>query len=245
MSKLTRQQDAFGQALYDCHLGRNAYQVIERDDGLVGPALGMAGYFSEYKAWPAHQRKGLRLARGRVLDIGCGAGRHALYLQEKGLEVVGIDNSPLAVRVCRLRGLKDARLMSITQLSRRLGTFDTVLMYGNNFGLFGGFRRARWLLRRLHRMTSSHARIIAESRDPYQTDQPCHLRYHRLNRRRGRMPGQLRIRTRYQTCATPFFDYLLVSPQEMRRILDGTGWRAARFIHATGGRYVAVIQKQP
>ncbi len=243
MSKLTDRQDAYGHMVYSAYHGQGGYEVNERDDGFVGLSAGPPAYLAAYKDWPAHQRRGIRLARGKVLDVGCGAGRCALYLQQQGLDVVGVDVSPLAIKVCKLRGLKKARVMSVTQLSHRLGTFDTILMYGNNFGLFGGPKRARWLLRRFGRMTSDRARIIAESNDPHQTDHPCHRAYHRRNRRRGRMPGQLRIRTRYRTYATPWFDYLLVSQDEMRSILAGTGWHVDRFIDSKGSHYVAVITK--
>jgi hypothetical protein len=116
---------------------------------------------------------------------------------------------------------------------------------GNNFGLFGGRRRARWLLRLLHAMTSPDARIVAESNNVYQTKDPDHLRYHRFNRRRGRMSGQLRLRVRYRRYCTPWFDYLMVSPREMKEILAGTGWRVRRFLKSGGSIYVAVIEKVP
>lgn len=110
-------------------------------------------YLADYPTWPSRHRQAVRYAKGRVLDIGCGAGRHALYLQAKGLNVLGIDTSPLAVAVCRRRGLKDVRLMSVDQVSPALGTFGTVLMLGNNFGLFANPEKARRLLVRFHRMT--------------------------------------------------------------------------------------------
>ena len=245
MVKWTAKQDAFGQAMWDHAHGTTAWEVVERDDGFVGLSLGPAAYLAEFKDWPAHQRNAIVLARGRVLDVGCGAGRVALHLQKKGLDVTGVDVSPLAIKVCRKRGLKKARAMSITQLSARMGLFDTIVMYGNNFGLFGSFRRARWLLRRLRHMTSPGAGIIAESRDPYATAVPEHLAYHRRNRRRGRMAGQLRIRIRYKTYATPFYDCLLVSKREMRQIVAGTGWRIARTFDAPGSIYVAVLEKAP
>ncbi|KPK62524.1 MAG: hypothetical protein AMK73_05960 [Planctomycetes bacterium SM23_32] len=245
MARLTPQQDAFGRAMYDHYRGIPAYEICERDDGHVALSGGPAIYLADYGVWPPHQKQAIRLARGKVLDIGCGAGRHSLYLQGKGLDVTGIDTSPLAVKVCRLRGLKKARLLPVTRVSRRLGTFDTVLMFGNNFGLMGGFRRGRWLLRRFGGMTSEGARILAESRDPYATDDPIHRAYHRRNRRRGRMGGQIRLRVRYRTCATPWLDYLLASQDEMRAILDGTGWHLARAIDGTDGSYVAVIEKAP
>ena len=93
-------------------------------------------------------------------------------------------------------------------------------------------------------MTSPKARIIAESNDPHKTAISCHLDYQKLNRRRGRMAGQLRIRIRYQTYATPFFDYLLVSRKEMQEIVAGTGWRVRSFIDSKGSVYIAILEKE-
>ena len=60
----------------------------------------------------------IQYANGRCLDIGCGPGRMCLHLQEKGYDVVGVDNSPLAIETAKLRGVQDARVLSITQASR-------------------------------------------------------------------------------------------------------------------------------
>lgn len=238
-------EDAFGHMLLDFHEGRrDGSEIVERDDGYFDAAGGPSAYFAEYRDWGAHEKKAMGYATGRVLDIGCGAARHSLYLQKKGLSVLGIDVSPLAVKTARARGLKKAAVLSVTRVGRGLGTFDTVLMLGNNFGLFGSERRARWLLRRFAGATRDGARIIAESNDVYRTDVPDHLAYHKLNRRRGRMPGQVRIRIRYGTHVTPWFDYLLVSPGEMAGILDGTGWSIERILKSGGPPYIAVIRKE-
>lgn len=243
MGILKAQQDAFGRALYDHHLGKADWAIVERNDGSIEP-MGLAQFFPAHADWREHQRRCIALARGRVLDVGCGAGRVALHLQRKGMAVVSIDNSPLAVKVCRLRGLRKVRVLPVAQVSRRLGTFDTIVLYGNNFGLLENARRARWLLRRFAAMTSPAARILAETNDPYQTSNPLHLRYHRRNRAAGRMGGQVRIRVRYQDLATPYFDFLIVSKDEMRRIVCGTGWRIARFIDSPGSIYIAVLEKE-
>ena len=86
--------------------------------------------------------EGMRYVRDRVLDVGCGAGRHALYLQNKGFDVTGIDISSLAIKVCKLRGLKKAEVLSITQINSKPGKFNTILMAGNNFGLLENPKRA-------------------------------------------------------------------------------------------------------
>jgi SAM-dependent methyltransferase len=200
-------------------------------------------YFSEYKDWPPHHKEAMKYAKGRVLDIGCGAGRHALYLQKKSFNDLGIDNSPLAIKVCKLRGLRKAKVMPITQVNFRPGSFETVLMLGGNFGLFGGFKRARRLLKKFYRITSDGALIIAESNDPYKTDNPAHLEYHKFNRRRGRMSGQLRIRIRFEKYVGDWFDYLIVSKEEMEKIIEGTGWKIKRFLDSAKGPYIAIIKK--
>jgi SAM-dependent methyltransferase len=245
MPRLKDKQDAYGHEISDYLKGNlHAYEVVEREDGYVDISYGPKGYLAEYKDWPPWQRKGIRFARGEVLDIGCGAGRCLLYLQQKGLDVTGIDISPLAIKVCKQRGVKKALVKSITEIGPDLGIFDTIIMYGNNFGLFGSYKRAKWLLRKMHKMTTDKGRIIAESLDPYTTDYPEHLAYHKYNRRRGRMGGQIRLRIRYKKYASPYFDYLLVSKDELNDILNGTGWKAVRFFDSKFGAYVMVLEKE-
>lgn len=241
---ITEAQDAFGHILWDCLQGKDSLEIVERDDGFIGGgSLGTKSYFASYKDWPLHQRKAIKYVKGRVLDIGCGAGKHSLYLQEKGFDVLGIDTSSLALKVCRTRGLKKTKLMSITQIDSKLGKFNTVLMLGNNFGLFGNPKRARWLLRRFHKIAHQEARIIAETRDPYDTTEPFHLRYHEFNRKRGRMPGQLRIRIRYKMYVAPWFDYLCVSPDEMEKVLKETDWKIKRLLDSNAPLYTAIIEE--
>jgi len=242
--KTRSDKDAYGQEIFDYYKGKGGFEIIEREGGYFDVSSGPKVYFDEYRNWPAHQKEGIRYARGRVIDVGCGAGRVALYLQSKGTDVLGIDISPLALKVCRQRGVKKTKLMSITQLSKRIGLFDTIIMYGNNFGLFGSFKRARWLLRRLYNMTTDRGRIIAETVDVYDTKEPEHLAYHKLNRARGRMSGQLRLRVRYKKYVTDWFDYLLVSKSEIKQILAETGWKVKSFIDSKTSLYVAVIEKE-
>lgn len=236
-------QDAYGHFYYGYFRGTAESQIVERDDGYIEPDR-LKGYFNSYKNWHPIEKKAMRHVRGRVLDIGCGAGRHALYLQDKALEVVGIDNSPLAVKVCTERGLRDARVVPIAQIGSKLGVFDTVLMLGNNFGLFGSFEGARRLLRRLDRITSRKGRIVAQSNDIYRTEDANHLEYHEMNRRKGRMPGQIRLRVRYKRYSTPWHDYLMVSRGEMESIIEGTGWAVTRYIDSDNSFYIAIIDKK-
>lgn len=197
-------------------------------------------YFAPVAQWPAVERRALRWVRGRVLDAGVGAGRASLELQGRGRTVVGIDVSSGAVEVAHGRGVRDVRLLAFEDLDASLGHFDTIVMFGNNFGLFGSPSKAQRLLRRLRPLAD---RIVACSNDPHATDDPTHLAYQERNRERGRMPGQLRLRVRYRDLIGPWFDYLIVSPDEMATILKGTQWRIRRLLQESGsGYYVAILE---
>jgi SAM-dependent methyltransferase len=219
-------------------------EIVERDDGLImASRFGPDAYFAPYRKWPSRQRRALRLARGRVLDVGSGAGRVALHLQERGRDVVAIDASAGAVETCRRRGVRDARLLRVEDVDESLGVVDTVVMYGNNLGLLASRTKGRRLLRRLHAITSERARILGECLDPYAGGGAEHRAYHERNRRRGRMGGQIKIRIRYRDVATPWFDYLFLSRPELEELLAGTGWLLSRTIEDGPPLYVAVLEK--
>ena len=242
-----RTGDGYGEMLLAAldESGGEMLEIVERDDGLImASRFGLGYYLAPYGKWPLRQRRALRLARGRVLDVGAGAGRVALHLQQKGYEVVAIDSSPGAVEVCRRRGVRDARLLRLEEVDGALGRFDTVVMYGNNLGLLSSRAKGRRLLRRLHGITTERGRILGEILDPYPGAAPIHLAYHQRNRKRGRMSGQIRIRIRYRDLATPWFDYLFLSRPELEELVEGTGWLVARTIDAEGPLYVAVLEKQ-
>jgi hypothetical protein len=144
--------------------------------------------------------------------------------------------------------VKDARLLPFAQIGPALGVFDTVVMMCSNFGLFGSPAGAKRLLPRLHRLTSADARIVAGSRNPYGTDNPDHLRYQQQNRDRGRMSGQLRLRTRHGSYCGRWFDYLIVSSDEMRELAESGGWIVERLLEGpeqgrAAGYYVGILRK--
>ncbi len=237
-------QDAYGHVIIDHMQGKPTLEIIERDDRYIEISSGSKAYFAPFKDWPDYEKQAIKFVKGRVLDVGCGAGRVLLYLQEKGLECVGIDVSPLAIKASRERGAKDARVISITRIGPPLGKFDSILMFGNNFSLLGGKKRAEWVLEKYRRLANPGVQLIVTAIDPYATNDPDHLNYQKFNLRRSRMGGQIRLRIRYKKYQTPWLDHLLVSQPEMTAMLKGSGWKVTKFIPGSSGAYAAVIQRE-
>ncbi len=215
--------DLFADALWDFYRTGKANLRPEREDGYLGRE-DISWYFTRYPQFPKYEKQALKFARGRVLDIGCGAGRHALYLQRRGWRVTAIDASPRIVELARIRGVKDARVANACHaLPFDNGQFDTVILFGNNLGICGTVARFRRMLRELDRVTSPRARIIATTRQPSVTN-PKHRRYLRQNLARGRAIGQVRMRLTYKGKRGAWFDLLLLAPTDLMQIAAPAGW---------------------
>ena len=176
---------------------RPVIEIIERDDGLINGAPA-DHYLAEPREWQPHDHRALRLCRGHVLDVGCGAGRTALELQRRGIAVTGLDTSAGAIEIARKRGLRDTVLNTVDEYARSTARYDTFLLLGNNVGLLESRERAPVFLAALAALAAPGARIVAQGTDPYGTTDPVHAGYHQRNRSRGRLGGQLRLRLRYR-----------------------------------------------
>jgi SAM-dependent methyltransferase len=185
-----------------------------------------------------------RLRPGRVLDVGSGAGRHSLYLQARGRDVVALDVSPLAGEVCRRRGIRQVFTGTVTDLAQRDGgPFDTFLLLGNNLGLLSSAGHAPLFLGALAALAAPGAGILGKGMDPYRTENELHLAYHARNRALGRLVGQIRMRVRFRDLATDWFDYLFATVDELRGLLDGTAWRLEHVeAQPDGPHYVALLR---
>lgn len=120
--------------------------------------------FRDYKEMLPLERKALDIAKGSVLDVGCGAGSHSLYLQkEKKLKVTAIDVSEGAVEVCKLRGLKDARHLDFFELNEE--KFDTVLLLMNGTGIIGKLRNMDHFFDHVRSLLNPGGQVLMDSSD--------------------------------------------------------------------------------
>lgn len=235
--------DAFGLALLDYleHGSEARSHFIERDDGLL-ETMDTGVLFTEESEWSVVEAAVGDRAGQRVLDVGAGAGRHALPLEESGREVVALDVSPGAVEVCRRRGVGETFTGTVLELA---GTgpepFDTFLLCGNNYGLLESVERGVSFLRTLAEMAVPGAEIMGTCIDPSATEDPLHLAYHERNVNRGRHPGQIRLRARWSDVATSWFDYLFVPVEELTELAERAGWELVEY--QPGSRpYLAVLR---
>lgn len=129
------------------------------DDEMPVPHL-----FRSYDEMPPLEQRALNEARGKVLDVGAGAGCHALALQERGLDVTAVDISPLSCETMKERGVANVECVNIFN-QRFQARFDTLLLLMNGTGIAGKLSRLPQLLSRLKQLMNPGAQILIDSSD--------------------------------------------------------------------------------
>lgn len=157
-------KDLFGQAIFDFQTNNNPEDLITSTSISEEDEMSVAYLFRSFGEMPKIEQKALEIAKGKVLDIGCGAGSHSLYLQnERGLNVTAIDISEKAIETCQLRGIKKASVQNFMQLENQ--KYDTILLMMNGTGICGKLKRLPVFLNKLKSLLAPNGQILIDSSD--------------------------------------------------------------------------------
>lgn len=156
-------KDLFGQAILDYQTQNTPDDLVTETNISEADEMSVAYLFRTYQEMPKIEKKALQLVKGKILDVGCGAGSHSLHLQQKGFEVTAIDISPNAIKTCQLRGVKDARVQHLLELENE--QFDTILLLMNGTGIFGTLTETSKYLQKLKSLLTPNGQILIDSSD--------------------------------------------------------------------------------
>jgi len=157
-------KDLFGKAILDYQNNNSPKNLITETNISEADEMSVDYLFRSFKNMPKIEQKALQLSKGKILDVGCGAGSHALYLQEKGLDVTAIDISQSAIEACTLRGVKNAFAKNVLDLNSD-EKFDTILLLMNGTGIFGTLKGTSKFLQKLKSLLSDNGQILIDSSD--------------------------------------------------------------------------------
>jgi len=155
-------KDILGKALMDYQKGNYTEDIITSTNISDDDVLPLSYLFRGFKEMPKLEQQALQLVKGTILDVGCGAGNHSLYLQEKGFEVKSIDISKGAIEVCRLRGVKNPEVFDVLN---ETATFDTILLLMNGTGIFKTLEHVSDNLKHLKTVLNEGGQILIDSSD--------------------------------------------------------------------------------
>jgi len=236
--------DPYGRAIREYHHGEQTDPLYDVDGGQRRDHPIAEYYFGRFRAesdagaWLAAQLS------GPLLDLGAGAGRHALYFQEQ-FETVAVDRSAHLVDLLCDRGVEDARQVSMFSLREAFGCdrFRSVLSVGTQLCLAGSMQGLRRLLCDLAYVTTADGRVVVDSYDPsvaatadtfgFRPDPTPGLAYRVYHYEYGEDVG-------------PELLFRLFSPDRLREAAAGTGWQVSVRRHSPSGgsQYRAVLRKR-
>ncbi len=163
MTVLKKHQDPIGKAVHDYFHGIVGDSILVRTDIAEDETLSPGYFFRTFEQMPLQEQVALKRCKGKILDVGAGAGAHSIWLQEKGLEVISIDISPLSCEVMRKRGLNNVLCGNIYSMSDQ--KFDTILLLMNGAGVAQTLPGLSILLNHLKQLLNPGGRILADSSD--------------------------------------------------------------------------------
>lgn len=155
--------DLFGKAILDFQTNTSPEDIVTETSISDSDTMSVAYLFRKYNEMPTLEQKAMQLSRGKILDVGCGAGSHALYLQEKGFDVTAIDISVDAIKTCKFRGLKKARVQNVLEIENE--KFDTIILLMNGTGIFETLAETSKYLQKLKSLLNPDGQILIDSSD--------------------------------------------------------------------------------
>jgi len=223
--------DILGDAILDYYQHKRGSKLWVHDEH--GPNLEMPvkTYFRTEKEMPAMELKALALCKGSVLDIGAGAGSHALALQEKGLDVTAMDISAKAVIVMKARGVRHAIEQDIFSF-KPTQKFDTLLLLMNGIGLSGTLAGLRRFLKQAQSLLLPDGQLIFDSSDVayLYEDEPFPMNHYY---------GEIKCCYEYKKHKSKWLTWLYIDQKMLYYEASGAGWKTEVLMEDNNNQYLA------
>jgi 2-polyprenyl-3-methyl-5-hydroxy-6-metoxy-1,4-benzoquinol methylase len=228
--------DPHGAALLDCFRGDRSAMLICHQDGARDDVP--ASFWLRETMDPL-EALALDLSCGHVLDVGAGAGLHALELQRRGLRVTAIDIASECIAIMRERGVRDAQLADLYAFNG--GPFDTIVCLCNGLDKVGRLADLPKFLDRMRCLLAPGGQLLADSFDLRIGADDARLAELSAKEAAGRYFGEIDLHFEYKGRRGAPFSTLQVDYQTLERVCASKGWRC-ELIDSAGGHYLARAQ---
>lgn len=233
-SILKPQSDPMGTAIKEYHQTGKAGKLRVLSSMFDEDEIPVAHLFRSLHEMSPLEQKAISMARGRILDVGAGAGCHSVLLDD----VTAIDISPLSCEVMQERGIKN--VLNINLFDECLaGPFDTILMLMNGTGIIGKLKNMPDFLDRIRLLLNKGGQLLVDSSD---------LKYLYENEDGtydidplGTYYGEIDYQMIYKKVKGEPFDWLYVDFDTLKTIAESNGFNCIKVLDGDHFDYLAQI----
>ena len=238
--------ELIARSMRDYMLGDEDAGVLLSSDAEEDRILFASHFFRGPEAMPLAERRALELARGTVLDVGAGAGAHALALQACGVRVTATEVSTTAVEVMVALGVEDARLLDVFA-EPGPDRWDTVLILMNGTTLVGSPAGLTRLLAAASARLAGGGRILIDSSDLRQErveEESPGAENRAEERGDGRYVGEVQLQVTYKGERSPPFPVLYAHPELLAECAREAGLESRVVAEGEDGAYLAELTER-
>ena len=229
--------DPIGAAINDYARTKKPQDIIVSSDICDDDIIPIEVLFRKLDEMPTIEQMALDKCTGNVLDVGAGAGAHAIELMDRGIQVSAIDISAGAVDWMTKQGIS-ARKVNFFDLKNE--TYDTILMLMNGIGIAGTLANLERTLRHAASLLNSGGKILCDSSDiKYLYEDEDGSLWVDLN---SEYYGNFRFQMKYKNEKGDWFDWLYVDFDNLFKVAESVGLKARR-IHEEDDHYLAELTK--
>ncbi len=233
--------DPFGRAIRDHQRGEREAPLYQCDGAAAREHPVQSFYFDPRDPGDEWTRWRESWLNGPLLDVGAGAGRDALFFQDR-METVALEVSDTLVATMEARGVEDARRGDMFDLRSAFGPdrFRSAQVVGTQATLAPSRTALQRLLTDLAHVTDEEGVVLLDGYDPVATS-PEMLGY-----RSDPAPGLARrvFHFEYAGERGPGLLFRLFSPDRLRAAAAGTAWNVVELRYTNDYHYNAALQKR-
>ncbi len=229
--------DIFGAAISDYYEDNYTEDITVSAPDFDDDTIPVPYLFRDYSEMPLIEQKALQMAHGTVLDIGCGAGSHSLYLQEQGHDVTAIDISQGAIKICQKRGVKKATTKDI--LSLTAVSFDTLLLLMNGSGIIGKLDKISNFLNHLKTLLKPGGQVLLDSSNiAYLFEEEDGGFWIDTTKA---YYGEMQYQLKYKNQSSDWFDWLYLDFDTLQKACEASAWKCELVLEGDHYDYLAKL----
>lgn len=230
--------DPIGAAVLDYLAGAENAEITVESNLTEDDVIPVYYLFRTEEHMPELEVLALNACRGSVLDVGAGAGCHALALQQRGVEVTALDISEGAVEAMQRQGVKQVLHQNLFDL--RDAKYDTLLLLMNGIGIAGTLDGLPHFLEHAKTLLKPGGQILLESSDilyMYEEEDGSVL----LDLNAGYY-GEVKYNMTYKDQESGWFNWLFIDPSILEDYALSHGYTFELLLEGEMGNYLARLE---